>query len=191
MSSSATSVIGDFSLNVANPLSAEFFMKQGFSNLTISYDLNIAQVLDLLAAAPPEWFEITLHQHMPMFHMEHCVFCAFMSEGTDVTNCGRPCDTHEVELRDRVGQRHILTADVGCRNTLFNGRAQSGARFFENLTRAGLRKFRVELLKESREEAVETIQAYQQLLAGDSGGEQLWQRLKVESKLGVVEGTLA
>ena len=187
----ALEMVGDFSLNVANPLSAEFFMKQGFSNLTISYDLNIKQVLDLLEKAPPSWFEITLHQHMPMFHMEHCVFCAFMSEGTDVTNCGRPCDTHEVELRDRVGQYHILTADVGCRNTLFNGRAQTGARFFDDLTRAGLRKFRVELLKENREDAETTIRAYQNLMAGNSGGAQLWERLRVESKLGVVEGTLA
>ena len=114
-----------------------------------------------------------------------------MSEGTDVTNCGRPCDTHEVELRDRVGQYHILTADVGCRNTLFNGRAQTGARFFDDLTRAGLRKFRVELLKENREDAETTIRAYQNLMAGNSGGAQLWERLRVESKLGVVEGTLA
>ncbi len=183
-------MVGDFSLNVANPLSAAFFMEQGFANLTISYDLNITQVLDMLGVAPPEWFEITLHQHMPMFHMEHCVFCSFISEGTDVTNCGRPCDTHEVELRDRVGQKHILSADVGCRNTLFNGRAQTGARFYNDLMDAGLRNYRVELLKETGEEATDTIQAYQNLLAGNSGGVQLWDRLKAESKLGVVEGTL-
>jgi putative protease len=183
--------VGDFSLNVANPISAKFFMEQGFQNLTISYDLNIRQVLDLLAEAPADWFELTLHQHMPMFHMEHCVFCAFMSEGTDVTNCGRPCDEHEVQLRDRVGQLHVLQADVGCRNTLFNGRAQSGARFLSALSGAGLRKYRVELLKESREEAKQTLKTYQQLLSGEIDGESLWSSLQVESKLGVVEGTLA
>ncbi|HZM05128.1 MAG TPA: U32 family peptidase, partial [Candidatus Saccharimonadales bacterium] len=87
--------VGDFSLNVANGLSAEYFKNQfGLERLTASYDLNIAQLQALLASAPPEWFEITIHQHMPMFHMEHCVFCAFLSQGTDYTNCGRPCDTH-------------------------------------------------------------------------------------------------
>ena len=30
-------------------------------------------------------------------------------------------------LRDRVGKVHRLTADVGCRNTLYNATAQSGA----------------------------------------------------------------
>lgn len=159
-------------------------------NLTISYDLNIEQVMDLLQKAPPAWFELTLHQHMPMFHMEHCVFCTFLSEGTDFTNCGRPCDEHEVQLRDRVGQLHPLKADVGCRNTLFNGRAQSGARFFRDLHGVGLSKFRVELLDEDAEATRRAIEAYQALLAGESEGEELWTRLQVDSRLGVVEGTL-
>ena len=182
-------MVGDFSLNIANPISAARLMDQGMENLTISYDLNIEQVLDLLHSAPPEWFELTLHQHMPMFHMEHCVFCTFLSEGTDVTNCGRPCDKHEVQLRDRVGQLHPLKADIGCRNTLFNGRAQSGARFFPALREAGLSVFRVELLSESAAEAANTISSYRSLLDGNDGKE-LMSRLTVESRLGVVEGTL-
>lgn len=182
--------IGDFSLNVANPISAGRLIEQGIEHLTISYDLNIEQVLALIAMAPVEWFELTLHQHMPMFHMEHCVFCAFLSEGTDFTNCGRPCDEHRVELRDRVGQLHPLTADVGCRNTLFNGRAQSGARFFGALREAGLFRFRVELLQEDAEATARTIRAYQALLGGERGGAELWSQLQVDSRLGVVEGTL-
>ncbi|MEM6279518.1 MAG: U32 family peptidase [Verrucomicrobiota bacterium] len=182
-------MVGDFSLNVANPISAGRLMDQGMENLTISYDLNIEQVIDLLRLAPPEWFELTLHQHMPMFHMEHCVFCTFLSEGTDFTNCGRPCDEHDVQLRDRVGQLHPLKADVGCRNTLFNGRAQSGARFFEPLRESGLRLFRVELLEETAGETASTIASYQSLLEGGAGPELLSQ-LQVESRLGVVEGTL-
>ena len=181
---------GDFSLNVANPITARLLIEQGLESLTISYDLNISQVLDLLAMAPPEWFELTLHQHMPMFHMEHCVFCAFLSEGRDFTDCGRPCDTHVVHLRDRVGQLHRLTADVGCRNTLFNGRAQSGARFFESLREAGLGRFRVELLDETEEEAIEVIRLYQGLLRGESKGDAFFSKLRADSRLGVVEGTL-
>lgn len=182
---------GDFSLNVANPVSAAFFQEQGLETLTISYDLDIGQVLDLLAMASPDGFELTLHQHMPMFHMEHCVFCAFLSTGKDFRDCGRPCDRHEVKMRDRVGQLHVLSADTGCRNTLFNGRAQSGARFLSDLTGSGLRSYRVELLRETREEAVRTIRIYQDLLAGRVSAEELWEVLRVESRLGVTEGTLA
>lgn len=184
-------VTGDFSLNVANPLTADFLKQTSLERLTISYDLNIEQVLDLLHGAPAEWFEITLHQHMPMFHMEHCAFAAFLSKGTDFTTCGRPCERHQVRLRDRVGMEHPLKADVGCRNTLFNAVPQTGAQFFTGLMQAGLRHYRIELLEQSREESKRIIRTYQNLLAGQRGGEDIWRDLKAQSQLGVTRGTMA
>ena len=184
-------ITGDFSLNVANPLTADFLKQTGLERLTISYDLNIEQVLDLLNAAPPEWFEITLHQHMPMFHMEHCAFAAFLSKGTDFTNCGRPCEKHRVHLRDRVGMEHPLKADVGCRNTLFNAVPQTGAQYFTALKHVGLRYFRVELLEQTGAEASRIIRTYQDLLLGQRGGEDIWRDLKAQSQLGVTRGTMA
>jgi putative protease len=183
--------IGDFSLNVANPITAKLLMESaGLDHLTISYDLNIGQVLELLHGAQPAWFELTLHQHMPMFHMEHCVFCVFLSKGTTYKDCGRPCETHVVHLRDRVGQLHRLQADVGCRNTLFNGKAQTGARYFEPLRHAGLSRFRIELLDEA-EDARKTISAYQDLMNGKSNAFDLIDKVQALEKLGVTEGTLA
>jgi putative protease len=182
--------VGDFSLNVANPLTAQHFIGKGLERVTVSYDLNLDQVLDLLTAAPPAWLELTLHQHMPMFHMEHCVFAAFLSKGSTFLDCGRPCDRHRVRLRDRVGMEHPLRADVGCRNTLFNAVPQTGARFFRRLHDAGLRSYRVELLEESRDDAEKTIDAYRSLLAGEQDGEDLWRTLRAQSQLGVTRGTL-
>jgi putative protease len=183
---------GDFSLNIANPITASLLRGAArLDRMTISYDLNINQVLDLLAAAPPSWFELTLHQHMPMFHMEHCVFCVFLSDGTDFTNCGRPCEKHQVLMRDRVGMKHVLQADVGCRNTLFRGQAQTGAQFLPALLKAGLPHYRLELLTENRERAVGVIRLYQDLLAGRANPATAWRTLKATAQLGVTEGTLA
>ncbi|MCX6873353.1 MAG: DUF3656 domain-containing protein [Verrucomicrobia bacterium] len=184
--------VGDFSLNVANPITAKLFIEAaGLEHLTISYDLNIAQVLDLLNAAPPEWFELTFHQHLPMFHMEHCVYCAFLSPGTTYRDCGRPCESHVVHLRDRVGLLHRLQADVGCRNTLFNGQAQTGARYYPALRAAGLSRFRIELLDETAAAAATTIRAYQNLLGGTLAVTTLLEQVQALEKLGVTEGTLA
>lgn len=183
--------VGDFSLNVANPLAASIFKREGLQRLTVSYDLNADQVLDLLRAAPPEWFEITLHQHIPMFHMEHCVFAAFLSKGIDHTNCGRPCDAHRVELVDRIGMRHPVKADVGCRNTVFHGQAQSGASYVREFVEAGARVFRLEFLNESRDEALRVVRGYQDLLSGRIDAETLVGQIKVLNQLGVTKGTLA
>ena len=183
--------VGDFSLNVANRITADYFKNHfGLERLTASYDLNVVQLDALLSAAPPEWFEVTIHQHMPMFHMEHCVFCAFLSSGKDYRDCGRPCDTHDVRLRDRVGAEHPLKADAGCRNTVFNSQAQTGAEFVERLLALGVRNFRVEFLNENPEEVVRTITKYRQLLRGDISGTQLWRELKLFNQLGVTRGQM-
>ncbi len=181
--------IGDFSLNVANPVSTSVFRAQGLERVTVSYDLAVDQVTALVRSVPAGWLELTLHQHMPMFHMEHCVFAAFMSAGTSFLDCGRPCETHRVHLRDRVGVEHPLRADVGCRNTLFNAAAQTGAKFFDALWGAGLRHFRVELLEENALETTGTLAAYRALIDGDDQGGALWRRLRARHQLGVTQGT--
>jgi len=182
---------GDYTLNVANSLTADYFKnKFALERITASYDLNAQQLEALLRAAPPEWFEITIHQHMPMFHMEHCVFCAFLSDGTDYKNCGRPCDTHEVKLRDRVGAEHMLKADAGCRNTVFNSQTQTGAEFVERMLVLGVRNFRVEFLGETPEQVTQTISKYRQLLRGEITGAQLWRELKLHNQLGVTRGQM-
>jgi putative protease len=181
--------IGDFSLNVANPVSASIFRAHGLERLTVSYDLTVGQVTALARGVPAGWLELTIHQHMPMFHMEHCVFAAFMSEGTSFLDCGRPCEKHRVHLRDRVGIAHPLRADVGCRNTLYNAAAQTGAKFFDDLWTAGLRHFRVELLEETAAETATVISAYRALIDHRDEGNALWKRLKATHQLGVTQGT--
>jgi putative protease len=181
--------VGDYSLNVANRLAAEYFRSTfGLERLTASYDLNFQQLESLLQAAPPEWFEVTIHQHMPMFHMEHCLFCAFLCNGTDYTNCGRPCDRHDVKLRDRVGAEHPVKADAGCRNTVFNARAQTGAEYVSKMAALGVRHFRIEFLNETPAAVRLTITRYHQLLRGETTGGQLWRELKLFNQLGVTRG---
>jgi len=181
-------MIGDFSLNVSNPLSADLFISEGLQRVTPSYDLDIIQLLELLRSAPPSWFELTLHQHIPMFHMEHCVFAAFLSQGKDHLTCGRPCDHHRIAVRDRVGESHPIRADVGCRNTVFNSRPQSGASHLPQLLATGLRHFRLELLDESPEEAVRLLHSYREALAGQTDPSHLARSLGARDQLGVLAG---
>ena len=183
--------VGDFSLNIANPLTADYFKNRfNLERLTASYDLNINQLEDLITNYPAQNFEVTIHQHIPMFHMEHCVFCAFLSEGTDYTNCGRPCDTQAVTIRDRVGSEHILKADAGCRNTVYNATAQTGAEYVERLISLGLQHLRIEFVSETPEQVEKTIHSYQKLLQGEIIGSQLWRELKLQNQLGVTRGAL-
>jgi putative protease len=185
---------GDFSLNVANPLTALEFLGRGLEIVTVSYDLTVEQVTDLARALPDPFrggLALTLHQNMPMFHMEHCAFAAFLSEGRSFLDCGRPCDSHRVHLRDRVGSAHPLRADAGCRNTLFNAVAQTGAQFFDLLQDSGILRFRVELLEQDADQTTHLLKVYKELIAGSRRGDSVWRELHLRSQLGVTRGTLA
>ena len=183
-------LIGDYSLNVANELTAALFAEAGLKTLVPSYDLNLEQLESLLAHIDPALFEVVVHQHVPMFHMEHCIFSHVLSNGKDCHDCGRPCDRHQVELRDHVGEAHPLVADVGCRNTLFRARAQSAAPYVPRLTALGIRRFRVELLREDRAGAVALLDSYARVLAGHAAGPRMWQELRVLNQVGITRGTL-
>jgi putative protease len=183
-------LIADFSLNCANELAAQYLREQGAERITPSYDLNREQLLELVAAVPAEWLEIVVHQHMPMFHMEHCVYCSVLSPGTDKTNCGRPCDRHVVRLRDRLGMEHPLQADVGCRNTLYNAVPQSGAELVPQLLAAGVRHFRIELLDATGDSLRQVLGLYRDLLSGRVTGKEVWTRLQASNRVGVTRGTL-
>lgn len=183
-------LVGDFSLNIANPLTAAIFRAEGLVRLVPSFDLDAGQLVELLGAAPPEWFQVVVHQHIPMFHMEHCVFAAFLSDGKDHLSCGRPCDRHKVHLRDRVGQEHLVLADVGCRNTVFHGRAQTAAFFLDALREAGACFFRIDLLQETGSETASLIALYRRLFEGSLDAASFARKAGAVSQLGVTGGVL-
>jgi putative protease len=186
----AIGLIGDYSLNVANELTAGLFADAGLNSLVPSYDLNLEQLQSLLAHSDPALFEVVMHQHIPMFHMEHCIFSHVLSNGKDFHDCGRPCDKHRVELRDHVGEAHPLAADVGCRNTLFRARAQSAAPYLPRLIASGVRRFRVELLRETAAETNSLLDSYARVLAGQEAGSRFRHELHVLNQVGVTRGTL-
>ena len=187
----STPLIGDFSLNVANELTADLFVEQGLDRLVPSYDLSWDQLTAMLGRCDAGRFEIVIHQHMPMFHMEHCVFAAMLSGGKDWRDCGRPCDSLKVELRDHVGAEFPLVADTGCRNTVFNSLPQSAAEYVPQMLALGVRHFRVELLREDPQQVHDLLDNYSRVLSGQQTGRVVFRQLNVLNQLGVTRGTLA
>jgi putative protease len=182
--------IGDFSLNVANDLTADLLVREGCSRLVPSFDLNWDQLASLLRRFDPARFEPVIHQYMPMFHMEHCVFAAFLSKGKDHRDCGRPCDRHNVDLKDRVGADFPVTPDTGCRNTVFNSVPQSAAEYVGRMRSLGVRTFRIDLLRETPAQIGPLLDTYARVIAGTDDGRTTWTTVKALNQLGVTRGTL-
>jgi putative protease len=183
-------VHGDFSLNATNAITARTLLGFGLSTLTPAYDLDLSQLADLCRGVPGERLEVTIHQHLPLFHNEHCVYSHLLSDGSDFNSCGRPCEKHLVQLRDHLGMEHPVIVDVGCRNTVFNARAQSAASCFPTLLGLGVRRFRVELVREHAAETKRVLRAYAALLRSERSPRAVIDEVGALEKYGVSAGTL-
>ncbi len=180
-------LFGDFSLNTSNAKSLQLWKSLGLASCTVSYDLNADQINALLDSGCGPDLELTLHQHMPLFHCEHCVFCTFLSHGHSFKDCGRPCENHHVKIIDRKGSAHELRSDEGCRNTLFNARAQTAARCVFPAMRAGLSRFRIELLEEDADRTRRLISLYRNFMNRQLSIDQLLANLEAIDRPGVTE----
>lgn len=183
-------LIADYSFNVSNHKSAEVLLNKGAERVTAGFDLNEEQVIQMLQYTRNGKVELVIHQHLPMFHMEHCVYCTFLSSGTDYTNCGRPCEKHQIALKDRLGMLHPVRVDTGCRNTVYNAIEQSAAEYVDAFHDAGVIFFRVEFLEEDQRQVKERLQLYTDLLNQKITGTQVWRTLKATNQLGVTRGQL-
>jgi putative protease len=181
---------GDFSLNASNAITARFLLDRGLADVTPAHDLDARQVLRLLDQVDPARVTVVLHHHIATFHTEHCVYAHLLSDGRDFRDCGRPCEVHHVALRDRTGDEHPVVVDVGCRNTVFNARAQTGAAHVPAFLGRGVRRFRVEFVRESRDEAATVLAAYRELLAGRLAPDAAVGRVGALERFGVTSGTL-
>jgi len=182
-------LVGDFSLNAANEISAAILAEAGLARITSGLDLNAGQLAALLARFPASRCEVIIHLHMPMMHMEHCVLAAHMADLRGAKGCGKPCLQHRVELRDRVGAEHPLIEDARCRGTLFSGHVQSAAPYLAEMRRWGARHFRVEFVNERTTMIPRVLDLYARVLAALLEPEEAWQQLEQAYPAGVKRGT--
>jgi len=159
---------GDASLNAANPVAASFLLSHGLRTLAPAAELDAARLAALARALPPGRTEAVLFRHAPLFHTQYCLFAHHLSKGRDRTDCGRPCDTRSLAVRDagRDGAPDPVVADAACRNTVFESRPRSAAAAVPALLAAGVRRFRLEFADETAAEAAAVHRLADDLVAG-------------------------
>ncbi|MGQ9649306.1 MAG: DUF3656 domain-containing U32 family peptidase [Phycisphaerae bacterium] len=152
-------LVADHSLNAANEIAVAALREMGVVRVTVSYDLSVAQMVPFAAALSGLNMEIVVHQHVPMFHMAHCL-AASLSKASNCQRCGGPCRQHRLELRDRLGVDHLVIVDRAGRTTVYNGRVQSGAGLLMRLRALPVGHWRVELLDEDPKATRRLVEAY-------------------------------
>lgn len=170
----------DFSLNVTNSLAAQFLLDASAQTVTAAYDLDSPRLLALAAHLGAK-LTVVIHQHLPLFHLRHCLFAANLSGAQKRPDCGDICRRRRLALLDRRGQAHPVYADVHCRNTVFFGQAQSAAHLIPALLGAGITNLRIELLDENPAQLKRLLDNYRRVIELKSSGALLWQTMRQEN----------
>lgn len=80
--------------------------------------------------------------------------------------------------RDEHGRDHLVLADMGCRNTVFNAQAQSGAHHMRTWSLSGYGWLRVELVDEPADAVGPLLDGYRAVLGGQTTSRELWEFLE-------------
>ncbi len=182
--------MGDFCLNVTNSITFNYLIDKGFDSLSLGLDMNMWQVNEMLENIDPSKVEAFTHYHMSEFHMEHCVFAAFLSEGSSFKDCGKPCESHRVSMVDSYGAHHYLAADSECRNTMFKQVPISTAGLINDWSDRGVGQLRYEALWDTGSEVFAKVSAYADLIKGETSAQEATKLLQSLSKEGITMGQL-
>ncbi len=181
---------GDYSLNVSNSLSAEWFIGQGLQTLHPSLDLNATGTKELVRNFGGSRLEISVFEHLPAFYMEHCLYAACLTSAERFPRCGQICSRRHIDIIDHKGARHSLVPDAECRNTLYLQRPQSALTFVPDFIELGIRRFRLEMLDESPSEVADKTRLYTEALRGRLSLKTAARLVGAEERYGVSQGQL-
>lgn len=150
-------LVGDYTLNVTNSLSAAWLMEQGIKYFSPSYDLDLstacyggqeAEAGNFMKLFQKIGFgrcEYILSNYVPMFHCEFCLYAGYLGKG-GYRNCGRLCKQCSLLLRSNENEMSVK-ADMCCRNTIYlHKKDEKITNKIENLLPLGIRIFRFEAL---------------------------------------------
>ncbi len=137
-----------FRLNIFNRHAAEFFLKNGCSSVTISPELNLSQMRDIVSAFSAEGI---VYGRLPLMITENCIIRNRM-------NC--PCDEQSY-ITDRLGISFpVIRDDDICRSVVLNAKPIYMADKEEDLRRSHITIRHLMFTTENKSECMAVCSEY-------------------------------
>ena len=83
-----------------------------------------------------------------------------------------------------------MLVDVACRNTVFHHEPQQASARLPELLAHGVRRCRVEFVREDRRTCAQVLAAWRELLAGRIDRDELGARTGATARIGVAQGSM-
>lgn len=153
---------GDFPLNIYNSITADYLTDAGLASLTLSPELNFAQVEDLAAKklAP---LECLVHGYLSLMISDYCMLGSFLG-GQNIIKCSKACLRGQYWIKDRMDELFPVVTDQFCRMHILNTKELSMLPHVPRLMRAGLSRLRFEAKYSPVKEVARITRLYRELI---------------------------
>lgn len=180
----------DYTLNVFNQESLEYFLSLGAQKVTLSPELNHEQ-LEQLAGWPRT--EVLVFGDLEMMVSEYCPMGATLGEKKG-RYCTRPCTGQPYFLRDRLNYAFPIETDLECRMHLYNVKNLNLYQETDQLAAMGIESLRLQMIRAVPEQIVRTVAVFSETIAdrpkGPSGKKKAEEKEKTvaqDEKMGRLE----
>lgn len=152
----------DYSMTSYNAMTTEFLHSYGFSEATLSPELNAKQI-SRMAGRSALPLTVLAHGRLPLMISEYCAVGSFLG-GLDGGTCSHPCRREKYFLRDRKGIDFPIETDQFCRMHICNAKTLSLLPYAARLMHSGISCIRIEGRGMTINELRKTVAAYKNAL---------------------------
>jgi len=151
----SATLVGDVPLNVANRHTAELLIGLGLDALTLAPEQRELALEPELSAR----VERVVYGHPFVMVTAHCLFAAHLSHADHCAQCSRPCEVHDLMLKDPKGRRLFVRPENAGKNLLYGELVER-----TGLPTQGSVRWRVDFLDEGADAVRHRITALRELL---------------------------
>jgi len=152
---------GDYSLNVYNSAAVQFFAQEGLTGVTLSPELNFAQ-LEVLAQGSRPFLECLVYGYFPLMVSEFCLLGSFLGDAAG--QCAKICRNKQYWLLDRMKERFPVVTDQFCRMHILNAKKLSMLPHVSRFAQIGIDRIRIEAHWIKEEELASVTRLHRELL---------------------------
>jgi U32 family peptidase len=151
----SATLVGDVPLNVTNRHTAELVLGLGLDAFTLAPEQRELALEPGLSAR----VERVIYGHPFVMVTAHCLFAAHLSHADHCGKCSRPCEDHDLMLKDPKGRRLFVRPENAGKNLLYGELVERAWRPVQ-----GGARWRVDFLDEGADAVRHRISALRKLL---------------------------
>jgi putative protease len=154
---------GDFTLNILNSSTLQFYKDSGFSGAMLSYELNISQINSLRIAEEFE-AEVGVYGKIPVMTSEYCPVGGSIGNNKP-DKCGAVCKNGTYHLKDRRNAEFPVKCDcLDCRSTIFNSNVLFAPEMMDQIVKTGVDYIRLSFVDEAPGEIYDIVDLHRSII---------------------------